>query len=108
MKKVELMKVESTYELEDVGLLLMPLFVVPDIMEWENIRDSLTIQTPDNEALISSGLFELTQVTILQPDGPDIEQWKIRLVLENVDAESVPVDSIVYGKQATKNYLIGD
>ena len=52
---------------------------------------------------MSKGILQPTQVRVLDSDGALGEtQWKIHLMLDNVDADSVPVGSVVFSSTEVK------
>lgn len=106
MNETELMTVEDTFMVESIGLLLVPLFEVPYDGKWEDISEDLAVLVPNKEMLLVRGQFRLTHFNINDAAVSVGERWKIQLVLKNVSSESVPIGSIVYSSQETRNTLV--
>jgi len=101
------MTVEDTFLVKGIGLLLSPSFEVSNSAKWERITEDLVVQNPERQEFVVSGLFELAHFNIRDPDVPGSERWKIQLVLQDVSPEFVPIGSVIFSTQETKNAVMG-
>ncbi len=57
--KVELMKVEDSFMIESIGLVLAPSFELPPEGKWENINEQVTIETLEGKKINTEALLAL-------------------------------------------------
>ncbi|WP_041324536.1 hypothetical protein [Saccharophagus degradans] len=107
MDKVELMKVEDTFAIESIGLVLAPSFDLPQQGKWVNINETVTIETPEGKSLSADALFSVAHLNIKDPSVSVTKRWPILVSLKGVSKESVPIGSTVYVSQLTKQSIIG-
>ena len=107
MDKVELMKVEDTFLIESIGLVLAPSFDLPPEGKWVNINETVTIGTPEGKAITAEALFSVAHMNIKDPAISVSKRWPILVSLKGVGKECVPVGSVVYVTQSTKQAVTG-
>ena len=107
MDRVELMKVEDTFLIESIGLVLAPSFDLPPEGKWVNINETVTIQTPEGKDISAEALFSVAHLNIKDPTVSVSKRWPILVSLKGVSKESVPIGSTVYITQSTKQAVTG-
>ncbi len=107
MEKVELMRVEDTFMIESIGLVLAPSFELPPEEKWKNITEEITIQTPDGGEFSAEAFFSVAHLNIKDPIVSVSKRWPVLVSLRQTSKEKVPVGSKVYVSQAIKNAITG-
>ncbi len=106
MEKVELMRVQDTFYIESIGLVLAPSFELPKNGNWVNIREEVTIKTPNGKEMNVKALFSLTHLNIKDPEVNVSKRWPVILSLFDVEKKDIPVGSTVYVDKSTKSSLL--
>jgi len=101
------MKVEDTFLIDNIGLILAPLFELPPEGRWENITETITIRTPQGEEIKTEALFSVAHMNIKDPSVSVSKRWPILISLEGVTKKSIPIGSTVFVSKSTKRALTG-
>ncbi|MEO0574348.1 MAG: hypothetical protein AAF004_02710 [Pseudomonadota bacterium] len=107
MSQVKLMKVEDTFLIDSIGLVLAPSFDRPPEGKWVNINEEVTIKTPEGTCISAEALFSVAHLNIKDPSVSVTERWPVLVSLKGVNKESVPVGSTVWVTQTTKLAVAG-
>jgi len=107
MDRVELMKIEDTFMIESIGLVLAPSFDLPPEGKWKNINETVAIKTPEGLELEVKALFSVVHMNIKDPTVSAKKRWPVLVSLKEVKKESIPVGSTVFVAQSTKLSLVG-
>jgi|GEM_PF-6930493 len=107
MDKVELMKIEDTFMVDGVGLVLAPSFELPAYANWKNIIEKVTIRSPEGVEFESEALFSMMHVNIKGPEVSISKRWPVVVTLRGVAKELVAVGSAVFVSKPTKQAVLG-
>ena len=107
MDRVELMKVEDTFLIKSIGLVLAPSFELPPDGRWQNIKETVLIKTPEGELTEAEALFSVAHLNIKDPSVSASKRWPILVSLKGINKESVPLGSTIYVKASTKVSITG-
>ena len=108
MSEVELMKIEDTFLIESIGLVLAPSFELPPKCTWVNINETVVLETPKGIKISAEALFSVAHMNIKDPTVSVSKRWPIIVSLKNISKECVPIGSIVYVSHSTKQAVAGE
>lgn len=108
MGKVELMKVEDRFLIDSIGLVLAPSFKLPPGGKWINIKETVSIKTPEGNEVSAEARFSVAHMNIKDPNVCVSKRRPILVSLNGISKESVPIGSTVYVSQSTKQAVTGE
>ena len=106
MEKVELMSIQDTFYIKSIGLVLVPSFELPKNGNWVNIREEVTIKTPNGKEMNVEAQFSLSHLNIKDPEVNVSKRWPVILSLLGVEKQDIPLGSTVYVNTSTKSALL--
>jgi hypothetical protein len=104
---LELMKIEDTFMIKSMGLVLVPSFELPLNGKWKNITEQVIIETPGGKTLNVEAFFSVAHLNIKDPTVSASKRWPILVTLRGVEKESVPVGSKIFVSPDTKKSITG-
>ncbi len=107
MDNIELMKVEDTFLIKSIGLVLAPSFELPPDGKWVNISETVNIKTPEGCDISAEALFSIARLKLKDPSVSVSKRCSILVSLKGISKECVPIGSVVYVSHSTKQAIVG-
>ncbi len=105
MQRVELLTVVDTFQLNHIGLTLMPDFAVPN-GTWKNRSEPVTVITPNGQELEAAAQFNMTHFNIRDPNAPVERRWRVVVSITSLHKHQVPIGSKVMVSSEVKNAVL--
>jgi hypothetical protein len=94
MKKTELLLVQQAFQLQGMGLTVLPDFSVPKA-GWRNGAHRVRIVKPDGEELEAEAHFRVSHFKLIDPSAPLDKRWRVVISFPSLREDDLPVGSII-------------
>ena len=96
MQKVELMEVQDTFDIKNVGVLVVPSFDLPPQGKWQSLTELVTVKVPGGQQIEAEALFSMIHVNIRDPEVGANKRWQIVLSFRTLPKTDLPVGSKIF------------
>ena len=108
MSRAELLTVESCFQIETVGLVVIPDFPVPN-GKWKDFSETIEVVTSNGDHFELSARFYLTHFNISDPNAFADDRWRIVVLLPEGKKEEVQIGSKIFvSHEAREAVLAGN
>jgi len=104
MSAVELLTVEDTFQIGELGIFLRPDFSVPN-GRWTTRKDTVTVVTPDGQTFTTHAELNLSHINISDPNVSIDRRWRVTLSLPGCTKADVPLGSKLLVSENLKHAL---
>ena len=104
MRHVPLMTVVDTFQLERLGLTLIPDFPLPD--GWQSCAEDVTIETPAGQSFGAAANFNGTHFKLTDPNAPAERRLRVVISLPGMSKDRVPIGSRILVRPELRAALI--
>jgi hypothetical protein len=105
MAQTELMTVEQAFQLQGVGLTVLPDFSVPKA-GWKNGARRVRVVKPDGEQLEADANFHAWHFKLRDPSAPVDKRWRVVISFPFLTKEDVPAGSRILSDPALAGTLL--
>jgi hypothetical protein len=105
MDRVELLIVQERFQLNGIGLVVVPDFSVPK-GRWRNFKEQVLILTPEGREFEALAQFNMSHVSISDPEVSIDQRWRIVVTLPSVQKEQVPVGCKFFVSPEVRNSVL--
>ena len=90
-----LMTIEDLFQIEHLGLVVVPDFSVPD-GKWSDQTHMVTIEPPSGERFDTEAVFGLSHFNIRDPEVSIDRRWRVTVRMPEMLKEQIPIGSKVF------------
>jgi hypothetical protein len=105
MNQSELLTVEESFMIDQLGLVVIPDFSVPN-NDWKPSEEAVTIRRPDGSECQAVAKFNHSHFNIPDPTVPIDRRWRVTICILNVAKEDVPIGSRLLVRKELANQLL--
>lgn len=95
MKQSKLLTVEDSFQIDQLGLVVVPDFSVPR-NDWTPSQENVTIRRPDGSECEAIARFNHSHFNIPDPTVPIDRRWRVTICILNVGKDDVPIGSTLF------------
>ena len=95
MNQSELLTVELSFMIDQLGLVVVPDFSVPS-HDWRPSQENVTIRRPDGSECEAVAEFNDSHFNIPDPTVPIDRRRRVTICILNVAKEDVPIGSTLF------------
>lgn len=108
MDHVELLTVEERFQIESIGLVVVPDFSVPS-GRWKNFSETVVVVRPDGHHFELTADFKMAHFNIAAANASLDDRWRIVVWLPDGKKEEVPIGSkILVSHEAREAVIVGN
>ena len=108
MNRVELLTVEERFQIESVGLVILPDFSVPS-GRWKNFSETVVVVKPDGHHFELTAHFKMSHFNIAAPNATIDDRWRVVVWLPDGKKQEIPIGSkILVSNEAKEAVIWGD
>jgi hypothetical protein len=100
MDLVELLTVSDHFQLQRIGLVVVPDFSAPP--GWKPRSETVMIVTPDGQSQEATARIEVWHAEIRDPAVPADRRWRLVVSFPEMTKERVPIGSRIMASQALR------
>ena len=94
MLETELLTVEQVFQLQGIGLTVLPDFSVPEV-GWKNGAHRVRVVKPNGEELEADANFRAAHFKLLDPSAPLDKRWRVVISFPSLREDDLPVGSTI-------------
>ncbi|MGJ4903900.1 hypothetical protein ACQR0V_20225 [Bradyrhizobium sp. HKCCYLS2058] len=99
MSQTELLIVEQVFQLDGIGLAIVPDFSVPEA-GWKNGSHRVRVVKPDGKHFDADANFHVVHFNIRDPSVPLDQRWRVVVSLPFLTRDSLPPGSRILGDRS--------
>lgn len=108
MSQIELLTVEERFQVESLGLVVIPDFAVPS-GRWRNFSEPVVVVRPDGNHFEVTAHFIISHFNIATTKASFDDSWRIVVWLPDGKKEEVPIGSkILVSHEAREAVIVGN
>ncbi len=105
MAQNDLLIVEQMFQLQGIGLIVVPDFSIPEA-GWENGTHQVRVVKPNGEQLEAVADFRVCYFNIRDPSAPLDERWRVVISFPALTKDDLPAGSRILGDLAMAATLL--
>jgi hypothetical protein len=105
MAQTELLTVEQVFQLQGIGLTVVPDFSVPKA-GWKNGTHRVGVVKPNGEQLEADANFNVWHFNIRDPSAPLDKRWRVVISFPSLTKDDLPAGSRILGDPAMAATLV--
>ena len=94
MLQTELLTVEEVFQLQGIGLTVLPDFSIPKA-GWRNGAHRVRVVKPNGEELEADANFRASHFELLNPAAPLDKRWRVVISFPSLTKDDLPVGSTI-------------
>jgi len=94
MTETKLLTVERVFQLQGIGLTVLPDFSVPKA-GWKNGIRRVRVVKPNGEELEADANFSASHFKLLDPSAPLDKRWRVVISFTSLTKDDLPVGSTI-------------
>jgi len=94
MSETELLTVEQVFQLQGIGLTVLPDFSVPEA-GWKDGAHRVRVVKPNGEELEADANFRASHFKLLDPSAPLDKRWRVVISFPSLRKDDLPVGSTI-------------
>ncbi|HKD25609.1 MAG TPA: hypothetical protein VKC66_06800 [Xanthobacteraceae bacterium] len=96
MAQTDLLTVEQVFQLQGIGLTVLPDFSVPREC-WKNGTHRVRVVKPDGQQLEADANFHVWHFNIRDPSAPPDKRWRVVISFPSLTKDDLPAGSRILG-----------
>ena len=90
------MEVQDTFDIKNVGVLVVPSFDLPSQRKWQPLIELVTIKDPSGQHIEVESLFSVIHLNIRDPKVSANKRWQIVVSFKTLTKADLPIGSKIF------------